>query len=100
MALQYDGQLQFRRVVARAGDVVDFQDGNLLVNGAMQFGDIGEGKTFRYDTGVEFPLTVGENQVFVLGDNRVDATDSRVYGAVDIDQTLGKVMTIIRRRDF
>ena len=57
-------------------------------------------QTQRYAVGATFPLTVGEGQVFVLGDARENATDSRVYGAVEVKDTLGKVITILRRRDI
>ncbi|MBY4797109.1 S26 family signal peptidase [Collinsella sp. AGMB00827] len=45
-----------------------------------------------------FPLTVGEGQVFLLGDNREQASDSRILGCVDIAKTEGKVVAILRTR--
>jgi signal peptidase I len=79
---------------------VDVADGDLIINGARQQElDIFE-ETWSYENRVEFPLTVGADQVFVLGDARENATDSRVYGPVDIEDTLGTVITVIRRRNI
>jgi signal peptidase I len=99
VVLEFDGRKQVRRVVATAGNIVDITEEGLLVNGAIQQERNIYKPTERYDTGVDFPLTVPEGSIFVLGDNREDATDSRVYGTVDTDDTLGKVMAILRRRD-
>ena len=98
VALNKNGLFQVRRVVAVAGDTVDFSEGGLLVNGALQYEPDIYQKTERYETDVNFPMTVPEGHVFLLGDSRDGATDSRVYGAVRIRDTMGKVMTVIRRR--
>lgn len=98
--LEYNGQLQARRVVATAGDTVDITEDGLLINGALQQESGIYQKTERYQEGVDFPLTVPEGQIFVLGDNRTGATDSRIYGCVKVQDTLGKVMTVIRRRSI
>ena len=98
--LEHEGQKQARRVVATAGDVVNVTDDGLLVNGALQQEPEIYQKTDRYAEGVTFPLVVPEGHVFVLGDARTDATDSRVYGPVRISDTFGKVMAIIRRRSI
>lgn len=100
IALEYNGQTQARRVVATAGDTVDITGDGLVVNGAPQYEPEITQRTERYQEGVGFPLTVPEGSVFVLGDGRNGATDSRIYGCVEIEKTLGKVMTIIRRRSF
>lgn len=99
IVVRYNGELEARRVVAVAGDTVDFSgSGQLLINGsAQQERDIHE-KTFRLETDIEFPLTVGEGEVFVLGDGREHATDSRVYGPVKVKDTLGKVTIVLRTR--
>ena len=97
VVLRYQGHEQVRRVVATAGDVVDITEEGLMINGALQQ----EHEIYeRYDTGVEFPMELKEGQIFVLGDSRENASDSRVYGAGDVHDTLGKVMTIVRRRGF
>jgi len=98
IVLERSGQTQVRRVVATAGDHVDITEDGLVINGALQQEPEIYQKTERYQAGGEFPLTVPEGQVFVLGDNRTGATDSRIYGCVEVEETLGKVMTVIRRR--
>ncbi|MCL2547221.1 MAG: signal peptidase I [Oscillospiraceae bacterium] len=100
VVLDFEGQRQIRRVVAQAGDVVDIIDGGLVVNGSsVQEWDIYYA-THRFEEGVDFPLVVGEGQVFVLGDARENATDSRIYGPIYMRDTLGKVITVIRNRKF
>ena len=100
LLLDFQGARQVRRVVARVGDRVDILDGTLIINGAMQQEPQIFEQTFRYENGPDFPLTVQPGQVFVLGDAREGATDGRVYGVVDTRDTLGNVITIIRRRHF
>jgi signal peptidase I len=100
VVLEYNGQKQVRRVVATAGDIVDITENGLVINGAHQQEPKIYQKTERYEDGVQCPLTVPEGEVFVLGDSRTGATDSRIYGCVKIEDTLGKVMTVLRRRNI
>jgi len=100
LLLKYKEDTEVRRVVAKAGDTVDIKDGELVVNGAIQQEPAIYEETQRYAEEVSFPLTVGPGQVFVLGDARGNATDSRVYGPVNTKDTLGKVITVIRQRGF
>lgn len=94
----YDGRKIALRVVARAGDEVDIRDEGLYINGSLQLESNIYEITHRYAEGVEFPLTVGKGQIFVLGDSRENSTDSRIFGPVDIDRTYGKVIAVIRTR--
>lgn len=96
VALRYQEHEQVRRVVARGGDVVDIADGGLVINGSPQQEPNISEHTTRAADGVPFPLTVPDGQVFVLGDARQSATDSRVYGPVDPRNTQGRVITLIR----
>ena len=96
--LSFEGQRQIRRIVAQAGDTVDITASGLLINGGLIQEPMIFQDTWRLDTGVQFPLTVGEGQVFVLGDARETAIDSRVYGPVDTSDIIGTVITIIRQR--
>lgn len=98
LVLEYEGQLQIRRVVAIEGDTVDITEDGLSINGNLQVEQQIYQETLPYVEGIEFPVTVGAGQVFVLGDHRTEAIDSRIYGPVEVKDTLGKVITIFRRR--
>jgi signal peptidase I len=100
VVLDFEGKRQVRRVIAIAGDTVDITEEGLLINEAPQQ-EIGITQpTERYQDGVELPLTVPEGHVFVLGDARTGAADSRIYGCVKISDTYGKVIAVIRRRSI
>jgi len=100
LLLDFQGERQVRRVVAREGDTVDITENGLVINGSIQQEPEIFEETWQYENGISFPITVGAGQVFVLGDAREGATDSRVYGPINVEDTLGTVITIIRRRNF
>jgi signal peptidase I len=92
--------LLIKRVVAVAGDKVDIDDkaGTLLINGNIEQDDTIKGKTYPRDgSSVKFPLTVPNGCVFVLGDNREVALDSRNLGTIDVKSLMGKVVFEIKK---
>lgn len=96
--VEWQGKKQVRRVVAVAGDTVDITENGLMINGAyVQEEGIYE-QTQRYMEGIDLPVTLKEGEIFVLGDGRENSTDSRIYGPVKTEDTLGKVMILIRQR--
>jgi len=84
-----------KRIIAMEGQTVDidFEEGVVYVDGIELDEPYARTPTNRkYD--VEFPVTVDEGCVFVLGDNRNDSMDSRdsrigEYGMVDTRYILG-----------
>ena len=100
VVLDFQGQKQVRRVVAAAGDTVDIIEDGLVINGALQKERDVYQRTQRYAEGIDFPITMKENEIFVLGDAREGVTDSRIYGPVNTKDTRGKVITVIRRRNL
>lgn len=97
VAIVQDGKKQVGRVVAVEGDIVDIDGEGLKINGMyIQESEILE-KTERYAEGISFPVTLKKGEIFLLKDARKHATDSRIYGAVNKKDTLGKVVTLIRR---
>ena len=98
--LRFEGQTQVRRVIAAAGDTVDITEKGLLINGAIQQERKIYRKTERYADGIDFPLTIAEGELFVLGDAREGVTDSRIYGPVRIKDTYGTVIAVLRRRNL
>lgn len=92
-----NGETRVGRIAARETDVVTLDDsGTLLVNGTTQTGEI------LYPTyagsGLSYPYTVPNGCVFILGDYRTQAKDSREFGPVPMEDVIGKVITILRRR--
>lgn len=79
-----------KRVVGTPGDTVEFKDGRLYVNGVME---AGENYDKVADPGIaEEPIVVGQDEFFVLGDNRNNSEDSRSgnIGLVKRSQIVGK----------
>lgn len=87
-----------KRVIATAGQTVDIDFDNwvVTVDGVAfdePYVNFEEGYAMRnYD--VEFPLTVPEGQIFVMGDNRNHSNDSRgsQIGCVDTRFVFGHVL--------
>ena len=83
-----------KRVIATEGQTVeiDFNAGIVYVDGVMLEEPYTREPTWT-EEGVDFPLTVPENHVFVLGDNRNRSSDSRHIdlGPIDERMVIGKV---------
>lgn len=84
-----------KRVIATEGQTVDidFFSGTVYVDGAPLREDYINELTFLKE-GTEFPLTVPEGCVFVMGDNRNRSSDSRDarIGAVDTRYVIGRAV--------
>lgn len=79
-----------KRVIALPGQTVDIKNGNVYVDGQVLEESYAEGTTKLIDTSM--PITVDDDCVFVMGDNREHSTDSRAQtlGQVPYDAVLGK----------
>ena len=90
-----DQETIVKRVVATAGQTVDidFETGSVYVDGELLKEDYINELTFL-EEGTEFPLTVPEGSIFVMGDNRNNSNDSRDYrlGTVDTRYVIGKAV--------
>ena len=96
IVLQQEGKPPYiKRIIATEGDVVniDYNAHTVSVNGTILNEEyILEPTVLRGD--VSFPLTVADNHVFVLGDNRNNSSDSRIssVGQVNEDDIMGKAV--------
>lgn len=87
-----------KRVVGLPGEEVfiDQRTGTVMINGEEPVEDYAQGNTRRSSI-QEYPITLGENEYFVLGDNREDSMDSRDYGPIPSEQVEGKVLATLRK---
>jgi signal peptidase I len=93
-----DGKPIVKRVIATEGQTVDidFENAVVYVDGlALEEPYINSPTNFN--EGNQFPLTVAENCIFVLGDNRGVSRDSRdpVIGQIDRREVLGKAIFLM-----
>ncbi|MBQ3281616.1 MAG: signal peptidase I [Eubacterium sp.] len=90
------------RIAACPGDTVDVTDSGLVtINGNIQpvqkrLGIFEE--TSESAEGISYPVVLGDDEFFILGDSRGDAKDSRIYGCIRREDIRGVVFLLIRRR--
>ena len=97
-AFYYNNKLLLRRIIAREHDTVEIDEhGYVKVNGEIldENAYISEHALGQCD--IEFPFTVPTAQLFVLGDNRNYALDSRAtnFGCIAQDEIYGKPLARI-----
>ena len=92
-----DSKIQYiKRVVAIAGDTVQLKKGQLFINDNMV------NEAYVLPTNIKTPYslnmkitTVDTNHVFVMGDNRDNSADSRMFGAIPIENIIAKASDIL-----
>lgn len=80
-----------KRVIGLPGDVIEFSDGQLIVNSRPLSEPYVSSET------EDMCITLGADEYFVLGDNRAESYDSRAddMGCIHRDQFLGRVRWIL-----
>ncbi|MDO4604939.1 MAG: signal peptidase I [Helcococcus sp.] len=84
-----DNRFYVKRVIGLPGDIVEVINNKIFINGKQKIEDYTRGdETQVYDQDKWF---VGENEFFVLGDNRYRdlSKDSRLFGTININQIKG-----------
>ena len=93
------GKLIVKRVIATAGQEVDirFDTGEVYVDGQLLDEPYISEPTQVGSGWQEYPLTVPEGCVFIMGDNRNHSSDSRLtdVGCVRCDSILGRALICI-----
>lgn len=77
-----------KRVIGEPGDTIEIYDGTLYRNGTT----IKEDYILEDMKGYMGEITIPEDHVFVLGDNRNFSGDSRLIGPVPVENVIGKVI--------
>lgn len=84
-----------KRVIATGGQTVDLKNGVVYVDGSPLLEPYATGQSnplpsTAYNVSISYPYTVPEGTVWVMGDNRENSSDSRYFGAVDVDNVFGR----------
>ncbi len=88
-----------KRVIALAGETVEIRDGGVFVDGIRVVEPyIDEGITDCLRSPCE-PVTVPAGNVWVMGDNRRNSSDSRSFGVVPIENIIGRAWVVYWPRD-
>ena len=91
-----DKQL-IKRAIALPGERITVKDNVVTVYNKDHPNGFSPDKTLPYgsvihETPTNVDVTLKENQVFAMGDNRTNSLDSRFFGPVDADQIVGKLV--------
>ena len=85
-----------KRVVAIGGDSIQLKNGKLFINQ----NSVNENYVSQSNNKTPYSLkmtqiTVPENHVFVLGDNRDNSADSRMFGTIPVGDVFAKASRIL-----
>ncbi len=89
-------QYYIKRVVGLPGDTVEIDNGVVMIyNEQNPEGRVIDENSYLPEgrkTNGTIKVVVGENEYYVLGDNRAASSDSRTFGPIQKDDVIGKVL--------
>ena len=74
-----------KRVIGLPGEKIEYKDDILYINDEVY------DNKYNFDSNTDFVTKLGENEYFVMGDNRKKSADSRVFGNFKREDIVGKV---------
>ncbi|MGE7182487.1 signal peptidase I [Peribacillus sp. NPDC006672] len=89
-----------KRVIGLPGDHIEYKDDTLYINGKAyeepyldkykkQMAGVPLTGSFKLED-ITGSMTVPDNQLFLMGDNRQNSLDSREIGTISVDEIVGK----------
>lgn len=90
VVIKNNGRYLIKRVIGLPGEEIKIENGKVFVNG-KEIEDVAEEETERAGI-AEKGILLGDNEYFLLGDNREESVDSRdsVIGVVKEENIVGK----------
>lgn len=94
---QVPSRVLVKRVIATEGQTISISGGTLYIDGVAQSEPYVTGETYLLsqtagNVSISYPYVVPEGEVWVMGDNRENSSDSRYFGSIDEDTIFGKAI--------
>lgn len=89
VVVKEEDEYLIKRVIGLPGEKVEYKENKLYIDGKYVKED------FKHEETLDFFTTLEEDEYFIMGDNRINSTDSRVFGPVSRDKIMGKTSLTI-----
>lgn len=88
--VKHENSYIIKRLIALPNETIQIKDNAIYINDEK----IQDVISCETDPGCfESPVTLSENEIVVMGDNRPNSYDSRAFGPTSIDNVMGKILT-------
>lgn len=86
VVLKLDGENNnlIKRIIGLPGETVEIKNNKIYINDKVLDDPYGYGITYNID-----PVTLGDDEYYILGDNRIVSLDSRVFGKIKRSEIKG-----------
>ncbi len=86
-----------KRIIALPGEQIEIKNGEIFINNARLAEPYipAEKTLIRYSEAANLKQTLGNDEYFVLGDNREHSSDSREWGSVPAANVIGRAWLVI-----
>ncbi len=89
VVVKEEDEYLIKRVIGLPGETVEYKNDKLYIDGKYVKEDFKHKETFDFST------TLDKDEYFIMGDNRTNSTDSRVFGPISRDKIMGKTSLTI-----
>lgn len=89
-----NGDLIIKRIIGKGGDEITLENGRVYRNGVMLNETYAKGNTYFQESPAKKVYVIPEGELFYLGDNRENSSDSRVFGTCEVSQIEGVVPSV------
>lgn len=87
-------QPMVKRVIGLPGETIEIIEGQTFINGRELREDYLDSRCTRFNRS-KSPVQLGENQYFVMGDNRDSSNDSRRVGPLEKKAITGRALCVL-----